>query len=396
MTTAQTDNDPHPPRHDVQFWEPRRVLTLDAARRHSVIVFQTRRVLMVLAGLLVLVLFWFFIKAPTTIIPTDNPDEAVKMVNPVYRGQTSDNLPYRITADAAIRLLRSPDEMKLTNPVLNFLRNDAAGQSVILALSGAYNVETEVLELSQEVNLKTDDGYACTTNHARILVKDKRIEGDQSINCTGDFGQAEGNAYEINDGYSEFVFKNGMSAQLVARKASEVMSAPHGTAPDEDITKDNNNANNSPLKLSFGGDEPIDVKADRAVYKGPKTTLSGNVLIIQGSSKIYADRMDMFREELVDADGKMVGYGNINKIVALDNFKYETPENAVLGEKGVYERDKDIITVTGNVEFTQENSNSVSGNKMVYDLTANRVSFGGDCLGRNCKPNGRVNIRVGQ
>lgn len=390
MTTAEIDNNPNIQNHDVQFWEPRRALTLDAARRHSAFVFQIRRVLMVLAGLLVVVLFWFFIKTPSMIIPTDNPDEAVKMVNPVYRGRTTDGLPYRITADAAVRLLQNPDEMKLSNPVLNFLRNDAAGQSVVLALSGAYNAQSEMLELNQDVNLKTDDGYACMTSHARILIKDKRIEGDQAIDCSGDFGQVGGNAYEINDGYSEFVFKNGMSARLVPEKADEILTLRGGQEKTLDDVEE------GPLTLSFGGDEPIDVKADQAVYKGPKTVLTGNVFVTQDSSKIYADRMDMFREQLLGEGGNMDGYGNINKIIAIGNFKYQTQQNAVEGEKGVYERDKNIITVTGDVTFTQEGGNSVSGDKMIYDLTTNRVSFGGNCLGRNCKDNGRVKIKIGQ
>jgi lipopolysaccharide transport protein LptA len=401
MTTVPFDPETDAPGvnaegYSSQFWEPRRALTLDAARRHTVVVLYIRRALMVMAGALLIVLLAYFIKAPSTIIPTDNPDEAVKMVNPVYSGRTTDDLPYRITADSAVRLLRSPDNMKLENPVLNFLRNEGAGQSVVLALGGEYNAQSEILELQQDVNLKTDDGYACKTGHARILIKDKRIEGDQAIACTGSFGQAGGNAYEINDGYSEFVFKNGMTARLIPEQSSDFLAAPD-TAPQDGkpVTKPKAPA---PSKLSFGGDAPIDVKADLAVYKGPKTVLTGNVFLRQETSDISADQMNMFREELDQTnngiEAQIVKYGNINRIVAVGNFKYVTPDSSVTGKKGVYERDKNIITVTGNVKYVQTNGSSARGEILTYDLATNKVTFGGRCKGVKCGNNGGVNITV--
>jgi len=208
--------------HALQYWEPRRALTLDAARRHSIFVHRARFVLMGFAALLVIMLGWYFINAPKPPTPSDNPDETVKMVNPIYKGRTSEGLPYRIMADDAIRFINKPNEVRLTNPILNFLREDGASESIILATSGLYQSEKQVLELNSDVNLKTDNGYDCKTGHARIFVDGKRIEGDKPISCTGDFGQAGGNAFEINDNYSEFVFKNGMTAKLIPEKADSI------------------------------------------------------------------------------------------------------------------------------------------------------------------------------
>ncbi len=152
--------------------------------------------------------------------------------------------------------------------------------------------------------------------------------------------------------------------------------------------------------VSFGGDEPIDVKAERATYRGSKTVLTGDVRVKQGTSTILADRMDLFRAESGtksdEQSGSFIKLGNINRIVAVGNFKYITAENRVTGDKGVYERDKEIITVTGNVKFTQTNGNTVTGERMVYDLTTNRTKVGGTCSGRDCKKDERVVIKIGQ
>jgi len=148
-------------------------------------------------------------------------------------------------------------------------------------------------------------------------------------------------------------------------------------------------------QVAFGGDEPIDVKAERATYKGAKTVLSGGVRIEQAGSIILADRMDLFRAQGEQAEGSFVQLGNISRIVAVGNFKYITSQNNVIGDKGVYERDKNIITVTGNVRFTQDNGNTVSGNKMIYDLTTSRARVDGTCSGRDCKRDERVGITIG-
>ncbi|NNC38493.1 MAG: LPS export ABC transporter periplasmic protein LptC [Acidimicrobiales bacterium] len=232
MSTTSVNDKPNGDGHALQYWEPRRALTLDAARRHSIFVRRARYLLLGFALLLVAMLIWYFINAPKPMTPTGNAEENVKMINPVYKGRTSDSLPYRINADEAVRYFARPDEVNLSNPVLNFLREEGAPESVIVAASGLYNNATQVLELRQEVQLNTDNGYQCQTSHARVFVKSKRIEGDEPISCSGEFGTVLGNAYEINDDYTEFVFKNGMTGHIIPDKTEDILSA-NETEPQE-------------------------------------------------------------------------------------------------------------------------------------------------------------------
>lgn len=152
----------------------------------------------------------------------------------------------------------------------------------------------------------------------------------------------------------------------------------------------------SAAQVSFGGDEPINVIAERAAYKGPKTILSGDVEVSQGTSQIKAERMDLYRKKMTSEEDGKLKYGNINLIVAEGKFKYITPQNSVVGDKGVYERDKNIITVTGDVIFTQDSGNTVSGEKLIYDLTKNRANFASKCEGQECDADDRVTFKIGQ
>lgn len=193
-------------------WEPKRTLTLEAARKHSARIKVMRWGLLLICAGLAAALIYQFATQSSTIILEDNPTESVKMVNPRYSGRTTDGLPFYLTADTATRTLANKSEVELLNPVLEFIRENGAEASLVVAETGTYDDVKKILNLRTAVDLNTDDGYNCKTTHARIFAKDKRIEGDERIECTGSFGLVNGNSYEINDNYKVFVFKDGMDA----------------------------------------------------------------------------------------------------------------------------------------------------------------------------------------
>ena len=193
-------------------WEPKRTLTLEAARKHSARIKFMRWALLVICAVLAAALIYQFATQSKTIILEDNPTESVKMVNPRYSGRTTDGLPFYLTADTATRTLANKSEVALLKPVLEFVRENGAEASLVIADTGTYDDVKKILNLRTAVDLNTDDGYNCKTTHARIFAKDKRIEGDERIECNGSFGIVNGNSYEINDNYKVFVFKDGMDA----------------------------------------------------------------------------------------------------------------------------------------------------------------------------------------
>ncbi len=361
--TAADDESAH------AYWEPRRALTLDAARRHSNFIKIARQVLIALSVFLFAALLWYFIQAPKPTPQIDNPDEAVRMENPVYKGRTSDDLPFTIMSDYAVRLIKAPDEVKLTNPRLSFIRNSSAEESLVTADTGIYNSNSQTLELDKTVSLKTDDGYSCMTSHSRVYIGEKRIEGDDPIDCQGNFGQAAGQAYAINDNFQEFVFKNGMTARIIPGEADSALRGPTDSEA-------------SPTRLSadpvsFGNNDPIDIVAQTATYRGQKTVLNGNVDVRQNDGKILADNMNIIREIVSAPTDSVESYGSIQTIIASGNFQYITPKTTVTGAKGVYERDKNIITVTGDVRYKETNGNTAKSNTMIYDLTTDAVRLEG-------------------
>ena len=212
MNSAVISAHGHAASEALGLWEPKRTLTLEAARKHSARIRFMRRLLLALCATLAAYLIYEFATQSNTTFIEDNPTESVKMVNPKYRGRTTDGLPFYLTADTATRTLANRTEVALENPVLEFIRENGAEASLVVAETGTYDDVRKILNLRTDVDLNTDDGYRCKTTHARIFAKEKRIEGDERIECDGGFGIVNGNTYEINDNYKVFVFKDGMDA----------------------------------------------------------------------------------------------------------------------------------------------------------------------------------------
>lgn len=363
-------------------WEPKRTLTLEAARNHTQRIQLLRKVLMGLAAALVIALgFQFLLGSGPTVFNDPDPTESVKMTNPRYSGRTSDGLPFYLTAATATRTLANRNEVALIKPVLEFIRADGAAASFVLADTGTYDDVNKVLNLRTAVNLETDDGYECDTTHARIFAREKRIEGDEPIACVGNFGTVNGRAYEINDNYTEFVFKSGMDAIINQDPAQKAVV-------DSDAPAVQN-------EFAFGGDGPINVTADRAVYIGGTTDLFGNVEVVQDGAIINSDEMTILRREATSTADGSLRLGEVNKITAQDNFRYRTAENDVRGNQGIYERDKSLITVTGDVSVKQSTGNMARTEQLTYDTVTETIRFSGNCQGQGCGTDGRNRVVIG-
>ena len=151
------------------------------------------------------------------------------------------------------------------------------------------------------------------------------------------------------------------------------------------------------IQFGFGGDNPIAIQAEKATYKGGLTVLEQDVVVKQGDTTVYADKMDIYRDA---ADANSISgslkLGALRRIEAVGNFKFMNPENTVTGDAGTYFADREVFVVTGNVVLTQPNGSSVRGDRLVYNIQNGTARFGTACEtnspgANNC---GRVRIRI--
>ena len=194
-------------------WEPKRSLTLTAAKRHTRFVAILRLAFVLGAGcILGLLAFYMSRGIGAEQIDTGPGGEAVRMTNPRYTGLDGQGVPYALTAEYATRAMDNPDAVKLVKPVLTFRRLDGAPESSVTALEGLYDSKAQIMELRADVKVRTDDGYSCDTTHAKIFTAERRVTGDEPIKCVGNFGTVEGERYQILEDYSRYIFEDNVKA----------------------------------------------------------------------------------------------------------------------------------------------------------------------------------------
>jgi lipopolysaccharide export system protein LptA len=140
---------------------------------------------------------------------------------------------------------------------------------------------------------------------------------------------------------------------------------------------------------------PVQISADAAEYfnKDGLVVFTGSVVAAQGDTTISSDRMEVAFEQSAAGAGtpaekpaakssSSIGSPStaqrITTIVALGNVKFRQldpeskKERYATGDKGVYDVDKHLITLTGNPRLW-EGKNVIVGEEMVFHLDDKKV-----------------------
>ena len=120
---------------------------------------------------------------------------------------------------------------------------------------------------------------------------------------------------------------------------------------------------------------PMDISADKTdavLSDDSDSTLTGNVLITQGSMEITADRAVIHRRAGEITEVELTGAPATLKQVA-DNGE---PMNARAG-RIVYTLSADVVVLTSSVVIEQPRGN-LRGETIKYDLKTGRLDGGGD------------------
>jgi lipopolysaccharide export system protein LptC len=200
-------------------WEPRRALTLSAARRRTAFVRLLRFVFIAaIAAIIALLAVQLFVGATGgEAVSTEAVSTDVRMVNPRITGRDENLTPYALTADVAVRRRDNASGLtELERPRLDYdFLNTAANASEVLAQTGTFDPETRILDLYSDVNLNTDNGYSFASQHARIFLREERVTGEMPVTGSGPVGTITADRYEIHEGGNRVIFEGNVHARIV-------------------------------------------------------------------------------------------------------------------------------------------------------------------------------------
>lgn len=136
---------------------------------------------------------------------------------------------------------------------------------------------------------------------------------------------------------------------------------------------------------------PVDVTADRIEVqdRADRAIFAGNVHATQAEMTLETERLTVAYSNKPGAGGGSAAGGvQIHRLDAAGGVVVRSPSETAKGDFGIYDLDRKLITLIGNVQLTQRN-NIVNGQRLVINLDSGRAVVDGGPPGVNSS-GGRV------
>jgi lipopolysaccharide export system protein LptA len=133
---------------------------------------------------------------------------------------------------------------------------------------------------------------------------------------------------------------------------------------------------------------PVDVTSERIEVqeRADRAVFTGNVHVTQGDMTLDTPRLTVAYSNNAGTSGST--NVQINRLDAAGGVVVRDPSETAKGDFGVYDLDRKLITLIGNVQLTRDN-NQVNGARLVIDLNSGRAVIDGGPPGVNSS-GGRV------
>jgi lipopolysaccharide export system protein LptA len=145
----------------------------------------------------------------------------------------------------------------------------------------------------------------------------------------------------------------------------------------------------SPLLPGGDSKAPVSIEADKLVYydKEQKAVYSGNVVIIQGDTKLTCSTMTIYMEKSAatvkaepakptDTSGLPGSTGQSSRVRHLDcggPVTVLSKTQTATADSGAYDKPQNKVWLTGHVTLS-DGGNVTKGDKLTYDLTSGQAT----------------------
>lgn len=122
--------------------------------------------------------------------------------------------------------------------------------------------------------------------------------------------------------------------------------------------------------INHNSNAPVDFAADsiEVQSRADRVVIAGNVVVQQAGLTLTAARMTVAYSDASGVD--------VNRIDAVGGVTVIKGSDRATGNSAIYDLDRRIITMLGDVQLTQ-GTNRLNGGRLVIDLTSGRASVDG-------------------
>lgn len=210
--------------HHADFdWEPKRALTLRAARQRSKLIAFLRRLFVGGAGASFAAVFVFLGLTAIQGVSSAgqySSSEPLRMINPRFIGRTEQGGPYQLSAEFAERSPGENQPIELVQPVY---RTEAG--TIMLAPRGVYDELAQTVIFDGEVLFSDRGGNRFTTPYMLVDLDAGTLTG-REVTGAGPLGVLQADSYELRDSDRALVLRGKVRGQIPDREAQTGESTP--------------------------------------------------------------------------------------------------------------------------------------------------------------------------
>jgi lipopolysaccharide export system protein LptC len=149
----------------------------------------------------------------------------ITMQQPRLTGFTNDSRAYEFTANAAAQDITKPDLVELHQPHAKIQMQDKSTVTMS-AVSGVYNMKSEMLTLSQDINLVSSIGYEGRLSEAQIDVRKGSVVSEKPVWVKLLNGFLNAQRLEVADNGAMVRFGGGVAMTILPDKNPPKSDAP--------------------------------------------------------------------------------------------------------------------------------------------------------------------------
>jgi lipopolysaccharide export system protein LptA len=280
----------------------------------------------------------------------------------------------------------------------------------VTAVAGLYDTKSELLTLTQHIQIVSSDGFEGILTEATLDVRNSVMRSEKPVELYQPAGKLNANRMDILDNGTLVNFDGGVKLTLkpsappppppprasaaAGGKKKTASAAPAASLPDAGSV--------SPLQgFAINRDQPAQITATtlKVRDKEKRATFLGNVVVVQNPTTMKSASLEVLYDQEGEAGaapasgaGAMGPGGNtqIRKLEAKGGVQITQNDQTATGELAVFDMKANTLMLAGGVTMTQ-GQQVIKGDRLTANLTTGESVVDGAGRGVQARffPNGR-------
>ena len=218
------------------------------------------------------------------------------MAAPKYAGTGKDGSRHAVRARSAETDLLSRNRVKLT-AIEGELLQVSGTRIDLTATRGTFEQESGILELLEQIDVRSTDGMTAKLTSATVFTKENRIVSNEPVTANMPTGSVRARAMELKTKQRQATFTGDVAVRMVPQQQQQKPAATETAAdPAKGTAKPRKDkAAATALGPSFSSGEPVDVTSDRLTVDDAThlALFRDNVIARQGTATLAAPELDV-------------------------------------------------------------------------------------------------------